>query len=96
MPQLVAQVREPGAYKVIVETASLVPSSLTVEASGQTLTGDIPVTGSWDGTRKVALGVVTFKSPGVYHVALRPTSAATWKAVNLFRLSLLPAGKPAR
>ena len=91
-----AQVREPGAYKVIVETASLVPSSLTVEASGQTLTGDIPVTGSWDGTRKVALGVVTFKSPGVYHVALRPTSAATWKAVNLFRLSLLPAGKPAR
>lgn len=90
-----ARVTQPGAYNVIVETASMLPSKLTLEVDDQTLTSDIPATGSWGKTKKVTFGVVTFKKPGVYHVALRPTSAATWKAVNLFGVSLLPAKQPA-
>ncbi len=89
-----ARVRQPGAYKVILETASMAPSKLVVEVNGQALSADIPATGAWDKTTKATMGHVSFRQPGVHHVVVRPASAQTWKAVNLFGVVMLPDGKP--
>ena len=54
------------------------------QSARQPVNAEIASTGNWD----VMLGRIDFKEPGVYHVQLRPTSPATWKALNLWQLQL--------
>jgi hypothetical protein len=82
------RIAEPGVYTVHGEFAAVAPSQVTFEAAGKSITADIPAAGDWAKPKLVKLGQIEFKAPGVHHIQLRPTSPATWKAVNLWQLQL--------
>ena len=81
-----------GTYEVTARCATTVgPTELVVEMAGKELVGKVPRTPSWDDYETVALGKAQVTQAGEAVVKVRPRDAATWKAVNLRRVSLKKA-----
>jgi alpha-L-fucosidase len=85
------QVKTPGRYAVKAVIAATAPSTLALDAGEQTLTADVPETGSWSEQKTIALGTIQFAKPGKHELVLRPAEPAKWKAVNVWTLELAPA-----
>jgi alpha-L-fucosidase len=85
-----AWIQTPGRYAVRGRFATMhAGSGLTVECLKQSLSCDVPNTGDWNAAVDVRFkGDLTFDTPGVYHIVLRPADPETWKAVNVWHLQL--------
>jgi alpha-L-fucosidase len=84
--------KQPGKFKVTASCATVHSgSSFTVEAAGQTLSAQVPATGSWDKFEEFAVGTLEIKPAGEQAVNVRPSDAQTWKAINLRAIVLAPA-----
>jgi alpha-L-fucosidase len=80
-----------GSFKVSATVST--PNSgtgLTVEAGGQTVSAQAPVTGNWEKFQTVDLGQIEIKTPGELAVKVCATDPATWKAINLNSVQLTP------
>lgn len=81
------RVRKPGRYLVRGEfSAGLGPSHIALESEFEILKVTIPRTNSWDSTRFVNLGEISFAQPGVYHLTLRAADIKNWRPLNVYRL----------
>jgi alpha-L-fucosidase len=86
-----AAVSKTGNFKVSAVVSTLNSGTgLTVEAGGQAVSAQAPVTGDWDKFQTVDLGQIEIKTPGELAVKVRATDPATWKAVNLNSVQLTP------
>jgi alpha-L-fucosidase len=73
-----------GTYAVTARCAAPhAGAEFILEVAGQTLTGQVPVTASWDDFQTVSPGTVQIEKPGVYEVRVRARDPKTWKAINL-------------
>ena len=82
---------KPGKYQLTARIAAGAGNTeLAVEAAGQTLTAKVAGTAGWDDFVATDLGVVEVGSTGTFSLKVRAKDAATWRAINLRSLSLLP------
>ena len=87
------RIRESGTYAVRGEFAAATgASSLRLTVDRKILEFDVPKTPGWDKAVQVEIGKISFPSPGMYHVILRPADPANWKPVNLWQIQMAPAG----
>ena len=63
-------------------------ASFIIEVGGETISGQVPVTGGWDSFRTIDLGQIQIKQPGDLMVKVRAKDAASWKAINLNSVQL--------
>jgi len=84
---------KPGHYRVEVEAGGPSATEVTIRAGGKELAAALPATGSWDKPGTVAAGELEAGKAGPLDVEVRPKNAATWKAVNLWSVRLVRAGK---
>jgi alpha-L-fucosidase len=81
-----------GTYDVAI-TYSCQPgaegSRFTVEAADQKLLGTSKPTQSWSTYRTESLGTITLAKPGVYTLAVKPDTGATWKVIGLKSVTLV-------
>jgi len=85
------QVRFPEAatYEVTAECAGAAgPTEFVLEVGGKRLVGAVPQAADWDTYTNLGLGTLTIEAPGQQAVSVRPRDAATWRAVNLRRVTL--------
>jgi alpha-L-fucosidase len=83
---------KPGTYKVSASTAS--PNGdveFVVEAASQQLPGKTTQTGAWTEFRETDIGQLKIEQPGDQTIKVRPKDAASWKAINLRFIKLVPA-----
>jgi alpha-L-fucosidase len=91
-PEWKLQLDNPGTYELRFACATPhAGASLTVRIADCELDVPIRPTGSWDEFAEIVAGRVSLTSPGVLSVAIRPRDAATWKAVNLADVRMVPA-----
>ena len=89
-----AQDVKPGKYEVNVVTATLFgDAKFVVEIGGQTITATPPASGGWGKFSTTALGTIEIKEAGNLVVKVRAADAATWKAINLNSVRLIPAAQ---
>ncbi len=82
-----------GEYAVRGEFAAAAGATrVTIEGADAPIAVDVPATAGWDDSTDVPLGALSFASPGVYHLVLRPEDPATWRPLNVWRLRLAPSG----
>jgi alpha-L-fucosidase len=80
-----------AAYEVTACCAAQAGASeLSLEAAGQTLTGQAPQTKSWEDYKPVSLGKLEIKAAGDQVLRLRPRDAKTWRALNVTTVTLTP------
>ena len=84
------KIKQAGAYKLTAVVGARSASKVAVDVAGKTLTAETPNTGAWETKATADLGQVTFDTPGEYELVLRPADAATWKAINVWKLELTP------
>ena len=84
------RIREAGTYEVGGVFAAVSRSEAAVEVAGQVLKATIPATGDWRKKKDVGFGKLRFEKAGIYHLVLRPANRATWKAINVWQLELVP------
>jgi alpha-L-fucosidase len=85
---------KPGVYAVSVVTATLFgDAKFTVEIGGQRLTGTSPASGGWDKFSATSLGKVEIKQTGKLNVTVHATDPATWRAINLNSVRLIPVNQ---
>ena len=83
---------KPGKYQLTANIAAGAGGAeLAVEAAGQTLTAKVAGTAGWDDFVATDLGVVDIGSTSTFTLKVRAKDAATWRAINLRSLSLVPA-----
>ena len=87
------EVPKPGRYRVEVEAGGPNATELAIRAGGRELVAAVPATGSWDKPLTVAAGDLDAGKAGPIDIEVRPKTAASWKAVNLWSVRLVPAGK---
>ena len=81
--------KQPGTFKVTVVCSTINPQSeLVVEVAGQKPSGTVLQTANWAEFKPVEVGTVEIKKAGPQGVAVRPKDAASWKAVNLRKVTL--------
>jgi hypothetical protein len=81
----------PGSYQVVGSFAAAAGASvLTIEFAGRKIEAGIPPTNGWDDYREVDCGTLQIDKSGEAMLVARPRDPATWKAVNLRSLKLLP------
>lgn len=86
-----AYVSKPGTWRVRGEfSCANGPSSLSLSLAGQTLEAEVPKTDNWFLPVHVDFGDISFAKAGVHHLALEPSSATSWKPVNVYQLQLAP------
>jgi alpha-L-fucosidase len=84
-----AQIPKAGTFNVSATVATLnADASFIVEVDGETISAQVPVTGSWDNFQTIALGQIQIKRPGDLVVKVRAKDKATWKAINVNSLKL--------
>lgn len=86
-------VRFPTAGKYRVKTSSAAvhgDAALVLEAGGKMVSGKVPKTSDWDNFVPVDLGTLQIDTPGQLQVRVRPKDAASWHAINLRAITLLP------
>jgi len=82
---------KPGKYQITANIAAGAgDTELAVEAAGQTLTAKVAGTAGWDAFATTDVGVVDVGSTGAFTLKLQAKDAATWRAINLRSLSLVP------
>jgi alpha-L-fucosidase len=82
---------KPGVYAISVVTATLFgEAKLTVEIGGQRIASAPPASGGWDKFSTTSLGKVEIKQAGDLNVKVRATDPATWQAINLNSVRLIP------
>jgi alpha-L-fucosidase len=87
----VAQINQPGKYTVTANTATVhADARFSVEVGDQKLNATAPLTGAWDKFAATELGTVEIKKTGNIIVNVRATDAASWQAINLNSLKLVP------
>jgi alpha-L-fucosidase len=85
---------KPGQYEINVATATLFGGAkFVVEVGEQTLNATPAVTGAWDKFSTTSLGLIEIKKAGKLTVKVRAADPATWKAINLNSVRLLPIVK---
>lgn len=84
------RLREAGDYDVSGVFAAVAPSELAVTLGELERRAKVPATGDWRKKVDVPFGRLHVAAPGVFHLVLRPADPARWKAVNCWRLELLP------
>jgi len=81
-----------GAYAVSLNTATAHEgATAVVEVGSRALTVKLPKTGDWVKFQSVSAGTLTIAQAGVQKVKVRAADAATWKAINLRSVQLVPA-----
>jgi len=86
------QFTRPGKYQVSATTATVyADANFAVEVGGLALAGVAPQTGDWEKFESRDLGEIEIKSPGQAEIKVRAASVATWKAINLSSIRLVPA-----
>ncbi len=81
-----------GAYAVSLNLATVHEgATAVVEVGGQTLTVKLPKTDDWAKFQSAPAGTLTVAKPGMQTVKVRAADAATWKALNLRAVQLVPA-----
>ena len=89
-----AQFTQPGKYKVSATLATVhSDANFVIEVGGESITAAAPATGGWDKFESHDLGEIEIKQPGPLEVKVRAQDAATWKAVNLNSVRLVPSGQ---
>ena len=66
---------------------SLVPP---ISVGGENISVHAPVTGSWEEFQTIELGQIQIKQAGNLMVKVRANDAASWKAINLNSVQLIP------
>lgn len=89
-----ARIPYAGEYRLRGEFASIRDSaSLKIEAAGQTVAFEIPVTDNWADGRMVEMGTLNFEKEGVYHVVLSAKNPESHKPVNVWQIQITPKQK---
>ena len=89
-----AQFVQPGKYKVSATLATVnADANFVVEAGGESIAAAAPATGGWDKFESHDLGEIEIKQPGQLELKVCAQDAATWKAVNLNSVRLVPSGQ---
>ena len=89
-----AQDVKPGKYEINVVTATLFgDAKFVVEVGEQTINVTPPASGGWDKFSTTALGTVEIKQAGQLVVKVRAADAASWKAINLNSVRLIPVAQ---
>jgi alpha-L-fucosidase len=83
---------QPGTFKVSATVATTNPEShFVLAAGGRQLAGKVEQTGDWGKFRDFDLGQIEIKQAGDQTITMKPEDAATWKAINLRKLTLTRA-----
>jgi len=86
-----ARVDRAGTYQLTATTATLsVGADYVVAVGDQKVTATAAVTGGWDQSADASLGTVSIPQAGRVTVSVRARDVATWKALNLFAVKLIP------
>jgi len=83
------KIPEAGAYRIDALVATPQKSRMTLSVAGQTVTAEVPKTGSWTARKTIQFGRVHVNAPGEYELTLQPASADSWNAVNVWNLKLV-------
>jgi alpha-L-fucosidase len=80
--------KQAGRFKVTALCATInAQSEFVVEVAGQKLAGTVQRTGTWADFKPVEAGTIEVKKAGKQEVAVRPKDAASWKAINLQKVT---------
>jgi len=86
-----AHVAKAGRLNVSAVVATLdTDADFVVEAGGQTLDVQPPMTGGWDKFRTVDLGQIEIRQPGNLSVKVCAKSSTKWKPINLNSVQMMP------
>ena len=86
------QIPKTGIFKVSATIATFnADAGFVVEAGGEKISAQAPVTGSWDKFQTVDLGQIQIKQTGNLMIKVRAKDSASWKAINLNSVQLTPA-----
>lgn len=78
-----------GTYRITTEIASLEDSSVDFKSGTESVTLPVKATGAFDIFRPIA-PIVLKLSMGTQKITLKPTSSASWKAINVRKVILTP------
>ena len=82
----------PGSFEVLASCGTANRESpLVLEAGGRKVEFKVPATGAWDRFSEIEAGTIAIEKAGDAKVVLRPRDAASWKAINLRWVKLVPA-----
>jgi alpha-L-fucosidase len=86
-----AQVAQPGSYNITAVTATVSDQArFMIEIGGQKVLASVPGTEGWDKFATTDLGVVEIPRTGAVEVKVRAIDGASWKAINLNSIKLVP------
>jgi alpha-L-fucosidase len=90
-----AQINQPGTYKVSATTATVFgDAKFVVEAGDQIINASASQTGAWNKFTTTELGTIEIKQAGNTVVKVRAADAASWKAINVNSVKLMPVTQP--
>ena len=90
-----AKIAKPGRYLISTVTATLsADAKFVIEVGDQTVNAAPPQTGGWDQFATTELGPVEIKNAGSVTLKVRAADAASWRAVNLNSVKLVPVPQP--
>jgi alpha-L-fucosidase len=86
-----AEIFKTGKYKIQCSIATIHnDTALTIELQNQQIQAKPEFTGNWAVFKTNDIGSVSISSPGVIVIKARPSSADTWKPINLRWIKLIP------
>jgi hypothetical protein len=86
--------KEAGRYKVRATLATVHRNAaLAVELGSVRLVADVPATLGWSDYRIVDIGEIEISQPGAARITARAADKASWQALNLRDVQLLPVQK---
>jgi alpha-L-fucosidase len=86
-----AEIFKTGKYKIQCSIATTHnDTALTIELQNQQIQAKPELTGNWAVFKTNDIGSVSISSPGVIVIKARPSSADTWKPINLRWIKLIP------
>ena len=86
-----AQITRPGTYKVSATIAAAFgDAEFVVEVGGEKISAKALQTSGWDQFSTTDLGPVEIKQAGDFTVNVRAKDAASWRAINLNSVRLMP------
>ncbi len=86
------RVPDAGRYDVRAEIAAGAGATeISLLGGTSSISARIPAGEAWNKPRTVPLGQIEFASGGIQHLILKPRTAETWRAINVWNLKLVPA-----
>jgi len=86
-----AEIFKTGKYKIQCSIATTHnDTAITIELQNQQIQAKPEFTGNWAVFKTNDIGSVSISSPGVIVIKARPSSADTWKPINLRWIKLIP------